>query len=100
MNMAADAIDGGNGGAESESITTSVSRVVKGFIAQFGGEEAWGKELAKIAMDVDMPSGSRVSVHNAVLKIMATHLEDEETNDPLVGTEQIEAMLKKLAAQE
>lgn len=70
--------------------SASLRQVLNGYIAEMGGPQAWGHELARMAKDEEVPVSSRVSLHNNALRLTAQLDAGEEDGD-LIDDEQLEA---------
>jgi hypothetical protein len=80
-------------------ITLSLSCVLRGCIAEVGGESAFGQIIGRIITDPDVPIPSKVNLMNNMMKLMGQYGDTEKTND-LLTDEQITAKLKQLDEQE
>lgn len=76
-------------------ITLSLQRVLRGCIAEIGGEEAMGVVLGQIIKDEEVAVASKVNLLNNLMKLMGQYGESDNDSD-LLDEEQIQARLRML----
>ena len=75
--------------------TLSLRMVLRGFISQVGGPEAFGRELGKIMQDEEVAINSRVALGTNIAKLLDLHGEGDD-DEELLTREQILTRYKQL----
>ena len=81
-------------------ITLSLSKVMYGFVDEYGGEERFGHELAKLSKSEEVNIASRVSLMNNFTRLLAATAQPDEDNDELFSEEQIRAQIRQLEKEQ